>query len=538
MSQAKSEAEDLAEKATRASRAKDEFLATMSHEIRTPLNGIIGMTSLLLETELNPEQQEFFDTIRFSSETLLTLINDILDFAKIESEKLDLEMITFNCETVIDEAISLVRPKAEGKEIEFIINYPPNLPRFIDGDMTRIRQILLNLVNNAVKFTEKGEIVVSVREIKTIDDRVLLKFTVSDTGIGIPEEKINCLFRSFSQVDSSTTRKYGGTGLGLAISKRLVELMGGLIWVDSRNGKGSQFHFTIQTRYSENQATDQLDALKTILKGKKILVVDDNVTNLKIFKAQLQNWEMHPVTVEMPQQAMSVIESSGPFDILILDMQMPDLTGIDLAKKVRELYNSRELPIVIVSSVNKPEELKQYEQIINDYLTKPVKQTYMIKTLAHWLEIKTPDSAYLREREQRPADPQLNENFAAEHPARILIAEDNLINQKIAAKILEKMGYNVQVALNGLEAMKQLEVHEFDLIFMDVNMPEMDGLEATAKIIGKNGNYRPLMIAMTANAMSGDRERFIAAGMDDYISKPVKISDIQALLAKYFKRQS
>jgi two-component system, sensor histidine kinase and response regulator len=519
------------EAAEAASRAKSEFLANMSHEIRTPLNGIIGMTDLALDTPITSEQREYLDTVKLSAESLLTVINDILDYSKVEAGKLDLEFRDFNLRECLEDALKTVALRAHEKGLELLCNIAPASPEFVCGDSARLRQVLLNLLGNAIKFTHQGQVQLEVAPESSDDEMHRLHFIVSDTGIGIAQEKQGLIFQPFSQADSSTTRKYGGTGLGLTICARLVELMGGRIWLDSELGSGSRFHFVVSVKRSHAVAQPFPSVSIESLRGVRVLVVDDNATNLRILQEMLSRWGMQPSLARSGEEALAVLKQSSPFRLLLSDVHMPNMDGFMLIERVREEFASTPMSIVMLTSAHQQGHAERCQALeVAGYLLKPIRQSELRETLARVLGTQRGHVGS----SDAPIAPKPG---AAVHPLSILVAEDNQVNQRLIRRLLEKRGHNAKIACNGLEAIELYQRESFDLALMDVQMPEMDGMTATTKIREleqANGNSRHLpIVALTAHAMKGDQERFLAAGMDGYLSKPLQPAQLDKVLSAY-----
>jgi len=516
-------AERAREEAETANRSKSAFLAMMSHEIRTPMNGVIGMASLLASTKLTEEQREYTDTIQNCGESLLVVINDILDYSKIESGKMELEQRDVDVRNCIEEVLDVFASKAAESGVDLIYEIDYNVPSLIVGDSVRLRQVLMNLVGNSIKFTNQGEIFVGVHAQELTNENVTLNFEVRDTGIGISADKLDRLFKPFSQVDSSTTRKYGGTGLGLVICERIVGFMGGTIAVESKPGAGTTFRFSIKAGVSHHATRMYVHQNVAQMQGKKILVIDDNGTSRAILNNQLSTWKLTPLIASSAKQGLDLMAKHNDINLVLVDMQMPEMNGVDFARELKK--SGKQTPVILLSSIGDDRDL--HAGLFASVLTKPVRQHTLYKHILNQLQNN-------KVRTLMPTPDKLDDlSLTAKRlPLSILIVEDNPINYRLTERVLAKLGYSSSLALNGQNAVDLTAQHQYDVVFMDVQMPVMDGLEAT-QLIRARGGFQPIIVAMTANAMQGDRDACLKIGMDDYISKPIKFEGLLEMLTKW-----
>lgn len=524
------DAEEIKALAEKANRIKSDFLSMMSHEIRTPMNGVVGMTSLLMDTKLTPEQHNYLETLRVSADNLMGIINDILDFSKIEADKLTLDENSFELRKCIEESLDVYAQKAIDKGVDLLYMLQPDVPPYLVGDMKRLRQVIGNLVNNAIKFTDEGEIFISAEKGTETKEYCEILISVKDSGIGIPKEKLSQIFEAFTQGESFANRRYGGTGLGLAIARHIVGLMGGRMWAESTPGRGSTFYFTVRLKIAETPTTKlYIRGQIPELKNNRVLVVDSDPTTRQIFSVQFDSWGMKTYNAATAKEALRIIDSEDNyFDLGIIDMQLPEMTGVELAKAIREIPFKGDIPFVLVSSVGKISNLPP--DLFDAQLTKPVK-------LAELFDLVLSVIAEARNRKKMEADHNFDKKLSDKLPLNILLAEDNYTNQELVITLMRKMGYNIDAVDNGRKVLDMMENKKYDIILMDVQMPIMNGMEATSAILDQYPEgERPYIIAITANAMPGDRERFLEAGMVDYLSKPIRFKDVQEVLVRWGRK--
>jgi PAS domain S-box-containing protein len=510
--------QELTQKAQAAERAKSQFLATMSHEIRTPLNGVIGMASILADMELTPTQRECVDTINVSGETLLAVINDILDYSKIEAGRLELEQRAFNLQQTVEEAFDIFATQLRSKRLDAFHLVSNEIPTSLCGDSTRLRQILVNLIGNAIKFTAKGEITVNVERTAHDAQGHHLLFSVTDSGIGIPPHAVTKLFNAFQQVDSSTTRQFGGTGLGLAICKRLTTMMGGRIWVESEQGKGSTFFFSIVLKDAPAAEIADSPSTSGLLKGRQALIVDDHPTNRRVLEMQLKFWGMEAIAATSGAEALNIL-ATRKFDTILVDLLMPEMDGIELGRAIRR---DHQVPLLLLSSTG--ETIAPHDSALFELqIPKPIKHSVLFNALLKLTGVQD-------QPQPKTLEKKLNSGLAERNPLRILLAEDNLVNQKVGMMMLSRMGYTANAVPNGKRALEALENAVYDIVLMDIQMPEMNGIDATRMILDTYGEKRPVVVALTAEALEGDEERFLSLGFDGYLSKPIQAHKLQKIL--------